>query len=128
MKKLKSKEGSLYMVFMKGFILLFLVIVGLAGILYGVNYFLPRRVVVMPKSYDIADYTNILEEEKYDRVPVTKTFARPGTWRFWTRMPKSSMTAAAKPTKNTTKIPCVTFPRFIRMYITAFSASVPGIS
>ena len=37
MKKLKSKEGSLYMVFMKGFILLFLVIVGLAGILYGVN-------------------------------------------------------------------------------------------
>lgn len=58
MKKLKSKEGSLYMVFMKGFILLFLVIVGLAGILYGVNYFLPRRVVVMPKSYDIADYTS----------------------------------------------------------------------
>ena len=78
MKKLKSKEGSLYMVFMKGFILLFLVIVGLAGILYGVNYFLPRRVVVMPKSYDIADYTNILEEEKYDRVPVTKTFGKTG--------------------------------------------------
>lgn len=78
MKKLKSKEGSLYMVFMKGFILLFLVIVGLAGILYGVNYFLPRRVVVMPKSYDIADYTNILEEEKYDRVPVTQTFGKTG--------------------------------------------------
>lgn len=78
MKKLKSKEGSLYMVFMKGFILLFLVIVGLAGILYGVNYFLPRRVVVMPKAYDIADYTNILEEEKYDRVPVTKTFGKTG--------------------------------------------------
>ena len=78
MKKLKSKEGSLYMVFMKGFIFLFLVIVGLAGILYGVNYFLPRRVVVMPKSYDIADYTNILEEEKYDRVPVTKTFGKTG--------------------------------------------------
>lgn len=78
MKKLKSKEGSLYMVFMKGFILLFLVIVGLAGILYWVNYFLPRRVVVMPKSYDIADYTNILEEEKYDRVPVTKTFGKTG--------------------------------------------------
>lgn len=78
MKKLKSKEGSLYMVFMKGFILLFLVIVGLAGILYGVNYFLPRRVVVMPKSYDIADYTNILEEEKYDRVPVTKSFGKTG--------------------------------------------------
>ena len=37
MKKLKSKEGSLYMVFIKCFILLFLVIVGLAGILYGVN-------------------------------------------------------------------------------------------
>lgn len=78
MKKLKSKEGSLYMVFMKGFILLFLVIVGLAGILYWVNYFLPRRVVVMPKSYDIADYTNILEEEKYDRVPVTQTFGKTG--------------------------------------------------
>lgn len=78
MKKLKSKEGSLYMVFLKGFILLFLVIVGLAGILYGVNYFLPRRVVVMPKSYDIADYTNILEEEKYDRVPVTQTFGKTG--------------------------------------------------
>ena len=78
MKKLKSKEGSLYMVFMKGFIFLFLVIVGLAGILYGVNYFLPHRVVVMPKSYDIADYTNILEEEKYDRVPVTKTFGKTG--------------------------------------------------
>lgn len=78
MKKLKSKEGSLYMVFMKGFILLFLVIVGLAGILYGVNYFLTRRVVVMPKSYDIADYTNILEEEKYDRVPVTQTFSKTG--------------------------------------------------
>lgn len=78
MKKLKSKEESLYMVFMKGFILLFLVIVGLAGILYGVNYFLPRRVVVMPKSYDIADYTNILEEEKYDRVPVTQTFGKTG--------------------------------------------------
>lgn len=78
MKKLKSKEGSLYMVFMKGFILLFLVIVGLAGILYGVNYFLSRRVVVMPKAYDIADYTNILEEEKCDRVPVTKTFGKTG--------------------------------------------------
>lgn len=78
MKKLKSKEGSLYMVFMKGFILMILVIVGLVGILYGVNYFLPRRVVVMPKSYDIADYTNILEEEKYDRVPVTKTFGKTG--------------------------------------------------
>ena len=32
----------------------------------------------MPKSYDIADYTNILEEEKYDRVPVTQTFGKTG--------------------------------------------------
>lgn len=128
MKKLKSKEGSLYMVFMKGFILLFLVIVGLAGILYGVNYFLPRRVVVMPKAYDIADYTNILEEEKYDRVPVTKTFGKTGYLEILDENAKVIYDSRGKTKKNTKRIPCATFPKSIRMYITAFSESVPGIS
>lgn len=74
----EKKSESLSMILMKGFIMLAVIGILMVVILFVVNYYLPNYVHFQPKSYNIEAYTEQLDQERYDEIPVERTFGKKG--------------------------------------------------
>ncbi len=73
-----QKSKSLYTFLIQSFVSLFVIVLLILLILFGLNLLYNYNSVVKPKSYRIDDYSKALESENYQRIPVQKIFGRKG--------------------------------------------------